>query len=116
MRAQAEFSRPGKCRDSQSIPIRLAILGFKGGIRNGARRDSWYPTLRKEREGPRISYYAAPNKDACAAFYEESRMKFVDPTKPCRKSGGMGHPQICWSVGLIGEFLIRSRVFGMRKK
>jgi hypothetical protein len=27
---------------------------------------------------------------ACAAFYKESRMKFVDPTKPYRKSGGMG--------------------------
>ena len=23
-------------------------------------------------------------------------MKFVDPTKPYRKSGGMGHPRICW--------------------
>ena len=22
-------------------------------------------------------------------------MKFVDPTTPYRKSGGMGHPQIC---------------------
>jgi antitoxin MazE len=28
-------------------------------------------------------------------------MKFVDPTKPDRKSGGMGHPQICWT--LAGE-------------
>jgi hypothetical protein len=26
---------------------------------------------------------------ACAAFFKESRMKFVDPTKPYRKSGGM---------------------------
>jgi hypothetical protein len=25
---------------------------------------------------------------ACAAFYKESRIKFVDPTKPHRKSGG----------------------------
>jgi hypothetical protein len=33
--------------------------------------------------------------DACAAFSKESRMKFVDPTKPYRKFGGMGHPQIC---------------------
>ena len=24
--------------------------------------------------------------------YKESRMRFVDPTKPYRKSGGMGHP------------------------
>jgi hypothetical protein len=57
--------------------------------------DSWYPTLRKKREGPRISYCAAPALAACAAFYKESRMKFVDPTKPYRKSGGMGHPGIC---------------------
>jgi hypothetical protein len=27
---------------------------------------------------------------ACAAFYTESRMRFVDPTKPYRKSGGWG--------------------------
>jgi len=52
----------------------------KGGIRDGRYRDSWYPTLRKEREGPRISYCAAPAMAACAAFYEESRMRFVDPT------------------------------------
>ena len=31
---------------------------------------------------------------ACAAFYKKSRMKFVDPTKLYRKSGGMGHPGI----------------------
>jgi len=67
----------------------------KGGIRYGRYRDSWYPTLREKREGPRISYCAAPAMAACAAFYEESRMRFVDPTKPYRKSGGMGHPGIC---------------------
>jgi hypothetical protein len=50
------------------------------------------PTLRKIREGPRISYCAAPAVAACAAFYEESRMKCVDPTKSYWKSGGMGHP------------------------
>jgi hypothetical protein len=27
--------------------------------------------------------------------FKESRMRFVDPTKPYRKSGGMGHPGIC---------------------
>jgi hypothetical protein len=62
--------------------------------RKGTRRDSWYPTLRKQREGPRISYCAAPAMATCAAFCKESRMKFVDPTKPYRKFGGMGHPQI----------------------
>jgi hypothetical protein len=49
---------------------------------------------RKKREGPRISYCAAPAMAACAALYKESRMRFVDPTKPYRKSGGMGHPTI----------------------
>jgi hypothetical protein len=29
---------------------------------------------------------------ACAAFFKESRLRFVDPIKPYRKSGGMGHP------------------------
>ena len=64
-------------------------------MRDGRYRDSWYPTLRNKREGPRISYCAAPTMAACAAFYKESRMRFVDPTRPYRKSGGMGHPGIC---------------------
>jgi hypothetical protein len=34
----------------------------------------------------RISYYAAPEMATCAAFIEESRMKFADPTKLDRKS------------------------------
>jgi phosphonoacetate hydrolase len=36
---------------------------------------------------PRISYYAAPEMATCAAFVEESRMKFADHTKLDRKSG-----------------------------
>jgi hypothetical protein len=40
--------------------------------------------------------YATPPMLANAAFLKESRMKFVERTKPNRKSGGMGHP---WSVG-----------------
>jgi hypothetical protein len=70
----------------------------KGGIRDSRYRDSWYPTLRKKREGPRISYCAAPAMAACAAFYKESRMRFVDP-KLHRKSEGMGHPGICCAAG-----------------
>jgi hypothetical protein len=31
--------------------------------------------------------YAAPDMFACAAFCKESRMKFLDSTKPHRKSG-----------------------------
>jgi hypothetical protein len=51
------------------------------------------PTLpEKHRQGPRISYCAAPDMVACAAFSKESRMKFVDSTKPHWKSGGMGRP------------------------
>jgi hypothetical protein len=37
-----------------------------------------------------ISYCVAPTMAACAAFDKERRMKFVDPTKPYRKSGGWG--------------------------
>jgi len=35
---------------------------------------------------------------ACAAFFEESRMKFVDPDRPNRKSGGMGHPEFVFGT------------------
>jgi hypothetical protein len=45
---------------------------------------------------PRISYYAAPPTTTYAAFIEESRMKFADPTKLDRKSGGSGG--ICGSI------------------
>jgi hypothetical protein len=38
-------------------------------------------------ERTRISYYAAPEMATCAAFLEESRMKFADPTNLDRKSG-----------------------------
>ena len=36
----------------------------------------------------RISYYAALTTTTYAAFFEESRMKFTETTKPDRKSGG----------------------------
>jgi hypothetical protein len=70
-------------------------------VSNGA---LWNPTLRKIREGPRISYCAAPAMAACAAFIKESRMKFVDPTKPYRKSGGVGHPRS------VVRIVFRSRI------
>ena len=40
--------------------------------------------------------YAAPPMVTCAAFIEESRLKFVDPTKPTRKSGdgALGGPSL----------------------
>jgi hypothetical protein len=37
----------------------------------------------------RISYYAAPFGTTCAAFIEESRTNFADPTKLDRKSGAV---------------------------
>jgi hypothetical protein len=45
---------------------------------------------------PRISYYAAPPTTTYAAFVAESRMKFAEPTKLDRKSGGSGG--ICSSL------------------
>jgi hypothetical protein len=42
------------------------------------------------REGPRISYYAAPSIAACAVFFEESRMKFANATKPRQEIRGDG--------------------------
>ena len=40
---------------------------------------------------------------AYAAFYEESRMKFADPTKPYRKSGGTRLPEIRWEWTRQGD-------------
>jgi hypothetical protein len=40
---------------------------------------------------------AAPSMAACAAFYKESRMKFVDPATPYRKSGD-GAPGGWWHL------------------
>jgi hypothetical protein len=61
---------------------------------------------------PRISYYAAPEIAACAAFIEESRMRFADPTKLTGNPGevegsafarmvnlnpfGVHHNMVCW--------------------
>ena len=61
------------------------------------------PPFAKKREGPRISYCAAPAMAACAAFFKESRMRFVDPNKPYRKSGGMGHPGFCCTLTLPAQ-------------
>jgi hypothetical protein len=40
--------------------------------------------------------YAAPPVFACAAFIEESRMKFLNSSKPLRKSGGS--PSIVFAI------------------
>jgi hypothetical protein len=39
---------------------------------------------------------------ACAAFFEKSRMKFVDPDRPNRISGGMGYPGVVTKTGISG--------------
>jgi hypothetical protein len=38
--------------------------------------------------------YVAQARTACAAFIEESRIKFINATKLHRKSGGVGHPSL----------------------
>ena len=37
--------------DKTGAPSLNPFFGFKGGIRDRRYRDSWYPTLRKKREG-----------------------------------------------------------------
>jgi hypothetical protein len=61
------------------------------------RRGQWYPTSDQKRVRYPDFLYAAPPMVACAAFFEESRMKFGDSTKPHRKSGGTGHPGSIYS-------------------
>ena len=57
--------------------------------------------------------YAASRKVACAAFCEESRIKFVGSDKPHRKSGDMGHPALVADVAktVVG---LRPVFFGPR--
>jgi hypothetical protein len=43
-----------------------------------------------------ISCYAAPDRTACAAFFEESRMQFDNATNLDRKSGGTWEIMICF--------------------
>jgi hypothetical protein len=51
------------------------------------------PHLAKnERDAP-ISCMRHQPTATCAAFIEESRMKFIDTNKPHRKSGDVGHPR-----------------------
>jgi pyruvate formate-lyase activating enzyme-like uncharacterized protein len=47
---------------------------------------------RKTSEMPRISCTRRQETVTCAAFIEESRMKFINANKLHRKSGGVGHP------------------------
>src|ERR1700677_1094451 len=58
-------------------------------------RERWSPTSREKRARYPDFLYAAPTTATCAAFIEESRMKFINANKLHRKSGGMGHPSVC---------------------
>ena len=61
------------------------------------------PHLAKnERDAPNF-LYTTLDRTACAAlFFEESRMKFREPTKLHRKSGGVGHPAIFPGLSFYG--------------
>jgi len=72
-------------------PILDGVFPARVGSNESDNTPSWYPTLRKKGRRPRISHCAAPAMGARAAFYEESRMKFVDPTSFTGIRGD-GHP------------------------
>jgi hypothetical protein len=67
------------CEDSRSD------ANLKGRIRG-------IPHLAKNKRDARISCTLHRARVACAAFIEESRMKFINANKLHRKSGGVGHP------------------------
>jgi hypothetical protein len=59
--------------------------------------------MESETSRPPNFLFAAPRTIACAAFSKESRMKFVDPTRPYRKFGsrlfhktGVPSKLACW--------------------
>src|SRR5271170_6848197 len=58
-------------------------------------KSSGIPYLAKNERDTRISCTRHPATPTCAAFIEESRMKFINASKLHRKSGGMGHPSLC---------------------
>jgi len=62
---------------------------------------------------PRISCTRRQATAACAAFIEESRMKFVKAYKLHRKSGGVGHPSFVhplFSILLLGRSAQRHHI------
>ena len=50
----------------------------------------WYPTSREKRARYPDFLYSCLVMAACAAFIEESRMEYINATKPHRKSGVWG--------------------------
>src|ERR1700678_3730285 len=57
-------------------------------------KSSGIPHLAKNERDTRISCTRHQATATCAAFIEESRLKFINANKLHRKSGGMGHPSL----------------------
>src|ERR1700678_3318982 len=61
-------------------------------------KSSGIPHLAKNERDTRISCTWHQATSTCAAFIEESRIKFINANKLHRKSGGMGHPSFVWET------------------
>jgi hypothetical protein len=57
------------------------------------------PHLAKDERDARISCTRYQAAVTCAAFIEESRIKFTNANIPHRKSGGVGHPSFVREPG-----------------
>jgi hypothetical protein len=68
-------------------------------IREAGALSAEYPTQAQKRGLTRISCTWHQATAACAAFVEESRMKFINANKLHRKSGGMGHSTFVAGAG-----------------
>jgi hypothetical protein len=80
-------------REPQISPLRCApvemTIHFEDKIPFSRRiyKNILATELSSRPERTRISCFAAPDRTTCAAFIEESRMKFAGATNPDRKSG-----------------------------
>src|ERR1700685_2087233 len=71
------------------------------------------PHLAKNERDARISCTRHQPTATCAAFIEESRMKFINANKLHRKSGGVGHPSIFCQERVRGcDSFIPTLIFG----
>src|ERR1700690_3709680 len=73
--------------DSSALSLLLSIHPTHLAVNIGG-----IPHLAKNERDTRISCTRHQATATCAAFIEESRMKFINANKLHRKSGGMGHP------------------------
>jgi hypothetical protein len=65
--------------DPEPLAESTAAWSCRGRALQAAEGPGCYPTQAKRRLDPGISYCAAPAMAACAAFFKESRMRFVAP-------------------------------------